>query len=155
MPLLHSESEAALLEAGALSHRLAARYQQATDQFAEHADSEDQHQSIKDLQTIFSRYAKRLGRQAEDLDNSARSMDLLPREPETELETLKQLADQIQTLLEHEKGAALAKRFREEEESLLLELEQATKLEPCPESVTTSITAARRRVSELECFVEG
>jgi len=149
MALLHSEPEAALLEAGALSHRLAARYQQAADQFAEHADSDDPPRSIKDLQPLFSRYSESLTRQAEDLDDSARSMDLLPREPKTELETLKQLADHIQTLLEDEKGAALAKRFVDEEESLLQELEQAAKLKPCPEAVTTSITAARERVSEL------
>ena len=149
MPLLHSDAQAALLEAGALSHRLAERYAQVARQMDKHADTADQPASEQELQQKFARYAEALSQQAAHLDECARSQDLLPREPHTELETLKQLADQIQTLLDDRQGAALAQRFIEEEETLLAELKQAADLEPCPESVTASIAAGQERLGEL------
>jgi len=149
MPLLHSEAQAALLEAGALSHRLAERYAQAARQMAEHADADDQPASAQALREHFGRYADALAQQADQLDDSARAQDLLPREPHTELETLKQLADHIQTLLDDRQGAALAKRFMEEEETLLQELKQAADLEPCPDSVSAGIAGGRERLDEL------
>ena len=152
MPLLHSEAQAALLESGALSHRLAERYAQAARQMAEHADADDQPASAQALREHFGRYADALAQQADQLDDNARAQDLLPREPHTELETIKQLADQIQTLLDDRQGAALAKRFMEEEETLLAELKQAAELDPCPESVTASITTSRERLDDLSEF---
>ena len=152
MPLLHSEAQAALLEAGALSHRLAERYAQAARQMDEHTDADEQSEAAQALRQSFGRYADALSRQAEQLEESARSLDLLPREPNTELETLKQLADHIQTLLDDRQGAALAKRFMEEEETLLAELKQAAELDPCPESVTASITTSRERLDDLSEF---
>lgn len=144
MPLLHSKPEAALLEAAALSHRLAERYRLAGQRLAEHQPA-----AAGELAPRFTDCADALSAQAEQLDDAARALDLLPREPETELETFKQLADQIQSLVDDREGAALAKRFMEEEESLLTELKQAAEIEPCPESVSAGINDGRQRLDEL------
>ncbi|MGY6554841.1 MAG: hypothetical protein ACXIUM_10005 [Wenzhouxiangella sp.] len=144
MPLLHSKPEAALLEAAALSHRLAERYRLAAERLAEHQSA-----AAGELAPLFTDCADALSAQAEQLDDAARALDLLPREPETELETLKQLADQIQPLLEDDQEGALNARFREEEQALLRELQEAAELNPCPSAVGTGIESGRKRLNRV------
>ncbi len=149
MSLLHSEAEAALLEAGALSHRLAERYQLAVEHLSKDTSPESAGSHRDELVRRFARHAEQLALQADELDDAARARDLLPREPETELETLKQLADHLQTVLSDEQLSGLSRRFAEEEQALLDELEQAAELDPCPSAVKAGIEAGRKRRGKL------
>jgi hypothetical protein len=87
--------------------------------------------------------------QAEKLDDLARSRDLLPREANSELNDLHQIADQLSGWLDSDQAHALAQRFAKEEQGLLEELATASKDQSLAEPLESMSQSARGIVDQL------
>ncbi|MCA1779788.1 MAG: hypothetical protein LC637_10505 [Xanthomonadaceae bacterium] len=115
MRLIHTEPEAALLETARLSRQLAGRYRHSLETLI-------QNQALRER---FGLRAEQLEQQAEDLEDLIRKRGLLPRDAETELNDLRNLASHVADWLDDNQTHELSVRFIDEEKNLLETLDKA------------------------------
>lgn len=139
MSLIHSETEAALLEAGRLSRQLGGRYRHAIEHLLQAGEIRD----------AFSARANTLEEQADRLDQLTRDRDLLPRDANTELNDLQKIADQLSGWLDADQARAVAARFAEDEQCLLDELETASRDESLTTTLHPMLEACRHTIDDL------
>jgi hypothetical protein len=139
MSLIHSETEAALLEASRLSRQLGSRYRHAIEHLLEAGEIRD----------AFNARADTLENQAEELDELTRARDLLPRDANTELNDLHKIADQLSGWLDADQARALAVRFAEDEQCLLGELETASREKTLATPLNPMLEACRKTIDDL------
>jgi len=139
MSLIHTETEAALLESGRLSRQLESRYRHASEFLVDEGQ----------IREAFTARAAALGDQADQLDELARTRNLLPRDANTELNDLHKIADQISGWLDTDQAQSLACRFAEEEQSLLNELETAARDEALASTLDPMLEACRKIIGDL------
>ncbi len=139
MSLIHSDTEAALLEAGRLSRQLGDRYRHAIEHLIDAGETLER----------FTDRAEALDEQANRLDELTRSRDLLPRDANTELNDLHKIADQISGWLDADQVRALAARFAEDEQCLLNELETAARDDNLASPLGPMIESGRKVIGDL------
>ncbi len=137
MSLLHSETDAALIQAELASRQLAERYELAVALLLE----------LGEQAALFENRARALSEQADALRDLIEARGLLPKDPATELQDLRSLADQISGRLDHDQGEALRRRFQDQEQALLEQLELAEAQEQI-DGIERWIEAGRARIGE-------
>lgn len=115
MSILYTAAQAALLECQQSARSLYDRYQHALDKLMPEGKG----------RALLEERRDELGAQLEQLHSLIEAEGLLPRDGETELGDLKQLADRFQRWIDDESARLLFQRFAEAERAFQAELKQA------------------------------
>lgn len=115
MSIFYTEAQAALLECQQGARSLLDRYQHALDKLLAEGDG----------RALLEQRVGELKGQLEQLHSLIEAEGLLPRDGETELGDLKQLADRFQRWIDDESARSLYQRFAEAERQFQTELKQA------------------------------
>lgn len=140
MSLILSDHDAALLEAGRRSQNLEQRYRHAVENMVAAGPPRQLMEDLAGKHLELTRLIHRL----------LKERDLLPRQPDGEVEDLQRLMDQVLSWLDNAGIQTLTQVFAEEEGELLTELENAAQDPATGKALTPWINTIRDNMEQLE-----
>jgi 2-oxoglutarate dehydrogenase complex dehydrogenase (E1) component-like enzyme len=139
-PTVHSDEQAALIDAHTHACALAQRYGHACDVLLDDGDLKD-------------RLGKRRGELdslSDELEARIRAQDLMPHDVNVDREDLARLADRFREWLDHERHSHLQRALADRETELIDRLEALQRAGGEAAAIGAAISAGRRMIDALE-----